>query len=224
MAPLIGGSSPPLLTRNSILLCNYVLWEGQDKLHQSECIFVYHVKPDQHSTFDVRGKEAWYKGPAPEHYRCVTIFILETRWEIQVGTVQYFQTEYQSQKLQRSLFSWNLLLTCLNYWGILLQPCQHWTTPISLQQQLLNLLNSYTHCAALQPKVHVPVSNDSTENIGADLRVEPSLSSKGGVTKFPVRGGFNPTSGTSSEGGVSTFSTAKTVTDGLKTSQGESDF
>ena len=51
---------------------------------------VYHIKPDQRSTFDVRGKEAWYVGPATEHYRCVSIFIPETRREIQVDTVQYF--------------------------------------------------------------------------------------------------------------------------------------
>ena len=48
-----------------------------------------HNTPQQRRTRDFHGKEVWYIGTAPLHYRCYHIYIPETRGERITKTVQY---------------------------------------------------------------------------------------------------------------------------------------
>ena len=49
-----------------------------------------HETLKQRRTWDLHGKEGWYIGMAPLHYRCYCIYILETQGEHISKTVQYF--------------------------------------------------------------------------------------------------------------------------------------
>ena len=123
---------------------------------------VYHIKPDQRPTFDVRGKEAWYVGPTPEHYRCVSIFIPETRREI--DTVQYFPNKVPIPATSKESL---LLKSTLDMLELLKDPTpampaldySHLTTAA------VTKLAELFHLAAPQPQVHVPSNTESTENV-----------------------------------------------------------
>ena len=52
--------------------------------------FLIHETPQQRRTLDFHGKEGWYIGTAPLHYRCYRIFVPETRGELITKTVQFF--------------------------------------------------------------------------------------------------------------------------------------
>ena len=47
-----------------------------------------HETPQQRHTWDIHGKEGWYIGTSPLHYRCYHIYITETRGERTAKTVQ----------------------------------------------------------------------------------------------------------------------------------------
>ncbi|GFH47516.1 hypothetical protein CTEN210_03991 [Chaetoceros tenuissimus] len=138
---------------------------------------VYHVKPDQRSTFGTRGKEAWYVGPAPEHYRCVTIFLPDTQREIQVDTVQYFPNRVPIPKSSKESL---LLKSALDMLELLKDPTP--AMPALDYSQLttaaVTKLAELLHRAAKQPKVHIPTDSVPTENVPTpstpDERVEPS--------------------------------------------------
>jgi hypothetical protein len=49
-----------------------------------------HEKPDQRCSWAPRGADAWYTGPALEHYRCVECYMPETRSTRIADTVEYF--------------------------------------------------------------------------------------------------------------------------------------
>jgi len=49
-----------------------------------------HSKPKERNSWSFHGKEAWYIGPAPEHYRCVKCYMPSTHSEIISDTVQFF--------------------------------------------------------------------------------------------------------------------------------------
>ena len=42
------------------------------------------------TTWGAHGEDGWYIGPAPEHYRCVSVYFPKTRTVRQVDTVRYF--------------------------------------------------------------------------------------------------------------------------------------
>ena len=42
---------------------------------------VIHSKPDQHKIWAYHGEDGWYVGPAPEHYRCLKVYIPKTHKE-----------------------------------------------------------------------------------------------------------------------------------------------
>ena len=50
---------------------------------------VIQLKPDNRPSWGSRGKEGWYIGPSPDHYRCVKCFIPLTRAEINADTVTF---------------------------------------------------------------------------------------------------------------------------------------
>ncbi|GFH48944.1 hypothetical protein CTEN210_05420 [Chaetoceros tenuissimus] len=138
---------------------------------------VYHVKPEQRSTFGTRGKEAWYVGPAPDHYHCDTIFIPEMQREIQVDTVQYFPNRVPISKLSKESL---LLKSALDMLELLKDPTP--AMPALDYSQLttaaVTKLAELLHRAAKQLKVHVPLETVPTENVptqsNPDERVEPS--------------------------------------------------
>ena len=49
-------------------------------------------KPSHRATWAPRGTDAWYTGPAPEHYRCVTCYVPKTNSVRIADTVQYLPT------------------------------------------------------------------------------------------------------------------------------------
>ena len=49
-----------------------------------------HDKPDQRKSWDPRGTDGWYIGPAMEHYRCVLCFMPKTRTVRVSDTVVFF--------------------------------------------------------------------------------------------------------------------------------------
>ena len=51
---------------------------------------VIHNKPKERNSWSFHGRDGWYVGFAPEHYRCVTCFVSETRSEVISDTVQFF--------------------------------------------------------------------------------------------------------------------------------------
>ncbi|GFH59506.1 hypothetical protein CTEN210_15982 [Chaetoceros tenuissimus] len=128
-------------------------------------------------TFGIRGKEAWYVGPAPEHYHCVSIFLPDTQCEIQVETVQYFPNRVPIPKSSKESL---LLKSALDMLKLLKDP-----TPAMPALDYLQLITATVtklaellHRAAKQLKVHVPLDNVPTENVPTqstpDERVEPS--------------------------------------------------
>ena len=51
-----------------------------------------HETPQQRRTWDLHGKEGWYIGTSPLHYRCYHIYIPETQGERITKTVQFSPT------------------------------------------------------------------------------------------------------------------------------------
>ena len=54
------------------------------------CKTVVHITNDQRSTWDPKGIQAWYLGPAMQHYRCHRVYVPTTRAERIVRTVEFF--------------------------------------------------------------------------------------------------------------------------------------
>ena len=52
-----------------------------------------HEKPDVRRTWAPRGTDAWYIGPALEHYRCVECYMPETRSTRIADTLEYFPAQ-----------------------------------------------------------------------------------------------------------------------------------
>ena len=51
---------------------------------------IAHKKPSVRGTWAPNGEEGWYVGPAPLHYRCMTIYFPKTRAERQTDTLTFF--------------------------------------------------------------------------------------------------------------------------------------
>jgi hypothetical protein len=51
---------------------------------------VAHVKPKSRRTWAPRGEDAWYVGPAPDHYRCYRVWMVATNRARIVDTVEFF--------------------------------------------------------------------------------------------------------------------------------------
>ena len=51
---------------------------------------VVHSKPDNRASWDANGKEGWYVGYSPHHYRCMKCFMPKTRSEINADTIVFF--------------------------------------------------------------------------------------------------------------------------------------
>ena len=49
-----------------------------------------HSKPDNRASWDPNGKEGWYIGPSPNHYRCMKCFMPSARSEIHADTIVFF--------------------------------------------------------------------------------------------------------------------------------------
>jgi hypothetical protein len=51
---------------------------------------VAHVKPKARRTLAPHGEDAWYVGPAPDHYRCYKVWMVATNRTRIVDTVEFF--------------------------------------------------------------------------------------------------------------------------------------
>ena len=51
---------------------------------------VVHSKPGNRASWDANGKEGWYIGHSPNHYRCMQCYIPTTRAEINADTIVFF--------------------------------------------------------------------------------------------------------------------------------------
>ena len=51
---------------------------------------VIHNKPKDRNSWSFHGRDGWYVSYAPEHYRCVTCLVSDTRHEVVSDTVQFF--------------------------------------------------------------------------------------------------------------------------------------
>jgi hypothetical protein len=51
---------------------------------------VAHVKPKARRTWAPHGEDAWYVGPAPDHYRCYRVWMVSTNRTRIVDTVKFF--------------------------------------------------------------------------------------------------------------------------------------
>ena len=51
---------------------------------------IVHSKPEKRASWDPNGKEGWYVGPSPQHYRCMKCFMSKTRSEINSDTIVFF--------------------------------------------------------------------------------------------------------------------------------------
>ena len=50
---------------------------------------VLHKKPSIRASWAYHGKEGWYIGPSPNHYRCLKIYVPETHAEVDTDTVKF---------------------------------------------------------------------------------------------------------------------------------------
>ena len=90
------------LLRNSRInpyLSSYAFLFGQFDFNRTplcppgtKCII--HAKPNQRSSWQFHGKEAWTIGPSLNHYRCIRCFIPTTRTEVDVDTLVLLPTRY----------------------------------------------------------------------------------------------------------------------------------
>lgn len=51
---------------------------------------VVHQKPDKRASWATRGDDAWYLGPAMEHYRCYTVWNWKTKASVNTDTLEWF--------------------------------------------------------------------------------------------------------------------------------------
>jgi hypothetical protein len=56
-------------------------------------IIIAHDTPNRRRTWAPHGQDGWYIDPALEHYRCYTVYIIKTRSERVVETVDFVATE-----------------------------------------------------------------------------------------------------------------------------------
>ena len=76
-----------------------------------------HEKPDNRASWATRRTEAWYIGPAIQHYRCVQCFIPATHNTRIADTVQYFPEAVHFPQVTTEDLLWNTaqdLLSLLN--------------------------------------------------------------------------------------------------------------
>jgi hypothetical protein len=52
-----------------------------------------HEKPQKRGSWDPRGVEGWYLGPARQHYRCYQVFAIKTKAIRITDTVEFFPTK-----------------------------------------------------------------------------------------------------------------------------------
>ena len=52
-----------------------------------------HVKPDNRATWAPHADDGWYIGPAPEHYRCYRVYMIETKAERITDTLSWHPTK-----------------------------------------------------------------------------------------------------------------------------------
>jgi hypothetical protein len=57
---------------------------------------VAHVNPKAHISWALHGEDAWYVGPAPDHYRCYSVWMTGTNKTIIVDTVEFFPQPHLS--------------------------------------------------------------------------------------------------------------------------------
>ena len=63
-----------------------------------------HSKPANRASWDPNGKEGWYIGPAPKHYRCMKCFLPSTRSEVISDTLSFFPHEIPFPKVTTDAF------------------------------------------------------------------------------------------------------------------------
>jgi hypothetical protein len=51
---------------------------------------IAHETPNRRKTWAPHGQDGWYIGPALKHYRCCTVYIIKTRGDRIVQTVDFF--------------------------------------------------------------------------------------------------------------------------------------
>jgi hypothetical protein len=55
---------------------------------------IAHETPSRRRTWAPHGQDGWYIGPALEHYRCYTVYIMKTRSNRVVETVDFFSPKF----------------------------------------------------------------------------------------------------------------------------------
>ena len=77
---------------------------------------VVHEKPENRGTWAPHGVDAWYIGPAMEHYRCYTTYVWSTQAERVSDTVEWFPHEVKmptASTLELLLAATKDILKCL---------------------------------------------------------------------------------------------------------------
>ena len=77
---------------------------------------VVHEKPENRGTWAPHGVDAWYIGPAMEHYRCYTTYVWSTQAERVSDTVEWFPHEVKmptASTLELLLATTKDILKCL---------------------------------------------------------------------------------------------------------------
>ena len=130
-----------------------------------------HIKPDQRLTWAPHAVEGWYVGPAFDHYRCYTIWVIPTR---QTRTVN--QLEWFPQKLAMPIASQlDLIGATLRDLSYLLKakPIQHLLNSLPPSERDLLLESSIMLQQALPPVSKAKSNLSAMPDPAPSLRVAP---------------------------------------------------
>ena len=143
-----------------------------------------HDKPTARKSFDPRGTDGWYVGPAPEHYRCVQCYIPRTRSIRVSDTVTFFPHRIPFPEVKLEDFIRHALSDIIT---LLTDPPS--TTTVSLQagNETQNaLLQIATILNRTSPWIKTSFANDATLP-----RVPPSLHTNIEILPRVVRKNIN---------------------------------
>ena len=127
-------------------------------MEQSGTRAVLYLDPDNISSWGARGIDAWYCGPAQDHYRCKFFHVPETRSHRTSGSFDLFQQHFSLPDMPPEENS-NSVHNELIYSIMALQKSAKNKLPKRMADDL-HKLATYTEKAPLQ---RVPVDTNTTE-------------------------------------------------------------
>ena len=179
---------------------------------------VFHSKPDQRASWAFHGVEGWYIAPAPNHYRCLTIYVPTTRSQIVSDTVKFIPRYIP---IPEASIEDHLRKTTEDLVHILankpsLIPALQPESAKGALLQIAELLHTDTTppITSLLPTPHTPWANTQEEEL-CEYYINNHNTHKNITTTTPPlatsKGGLSPPLATSKGGSATPFMTSKGV-------------